>query len=148
MVRATGLDSRANCALRSFAALTVHRTVIQYRSYFKSVASRYCVDIKMVRATGLEPAHRRYQILSLARLPVPPRPQAIHIVSHKDGKSKTLKKFFIYIISYAQMRTNSVRKKSKRTILGAFAFLAERVKRKTTFMTKHLSCSKPLQHPG
>ena len=29
----TGLDSRATCALRSFAALDVHRTSIHYRSY-------------------------------------------------------------------------------------------------------------------
>ena len=28
----------ANCARRSFAALTVHRTVIHYRSYFKSAS--------------------------------------------------------------------------------------------------------------
>ena len=94
MVRATGLDSRANYALRSFAALTVHRTVIQYRSYFKSVALRYSVDIKMVRATGLEPAHRRYQILSLARLPVPPRPQKpivfYHIIRKKASLSHNL----------------------------------------------------------
>ena len=27
----------------------------------------------MVHLTGLEPAHRRYQILNLARLPIPPQ---------------------------------------------------------------------------
>ena len=29
----------------------------------------------LVRVTGLEPAHRRYQILNLARLPIPPYPR-------------------------------------------------------------------------
>ena len=31
----------------------------------------------LVRATGLEPAHRRRKILNLMRLPIPPRPHGI-----------------------------------------------------------------------
>ena len=36
----------------------------------------------MVRMTGIEPAHQRYQILSLARLPIPPHPQKYIKVYH------------------------------------------------------------------
>ena len=52
----------ANCAPWSFAALTVHRTVIHYRSYFKShhLTMQKHPDKKsgclyMVRMTGFEP---------------------------------------------------------------------------------------------
>ena len=37
-------------------------------------------DEIIVRLTGLEPAHRRYQILSLARLPIPP--QALGLIDN------------------------------------------------------------------
>ena len=32
-----GFDSSANCALRSFAALKLHRSFIHYRSYYESL---------------------------------------------------------------------------------------------------------------
>lgn len=41
-----------------------------------------------MRITGLEPARHRHQILSLARLPIPPYPQDLklfHIVSERVG---------------------------------------------------------------
>ena len=38
---------------------------------------------KVVRAVGIEPTHPcGYQILSLARLPVPPRPRRVHLYRH------------------------------------------------------------------
>ena len=40
----------------------------------KSRCERYAVRSDVVRATGLEPARGSHQILSLARLPIPPRP--------------------------------------------------------------------------
>lgn len=36
--------------------------------------SPFDFSMKLVRLTGLEPARRRHQILSLARLPIPPQP--------------------------------------------------------------------------
>ena len=62
LVRETGLDSRLQA--RSFAALTVHWTVIHYRSYFKSRESLrnakkeaviVTASLFLVRETGLEP---------------------------------------------------------------------------------------------
>ena len=61
-MRETGLDSRLQA--RSFAALTVHWTVIHYRSYFKSRESLrnakkeaviVTASLFLVRETGLEP---------------------------------------------------------------------------------------------
>lgn len=50
----------------------------------------------LVRVTGLEPARRRHQILSLARLPVPPHPQIknnINIISFFCGFVKQNRRF-------------------------------------------------------
>ena len=40
-----------------------------------------CRGSRLVRATGLEPARRGHQILSLARLPIPPRPHDLTIIA-------------------------------------------------------------------
>ena len=46
----------------------------------------------LVRATGLEPARRGHQILSLARLPIPPRPHSLTIITQSFHIVKREKK--------------------------------------------------------
>ena len=73
------LTLAARSRLRSFAALTVHRTVIHYRSYFKSHHT-YKKQIRptikvglihVVRVMGLEPIRRGHTPLKRACLPIP-----------------------------------------------------------------------------
>ena len=54
-----------------------HETDTKRKTY-----GREMLTAGLVRVTGLEPARRRHQILSLARLPIPPYPQMQTIFYH------------------------------------------------------------------
>ena len=63
-------------------------TIGQQNFKWKSLPISGGLILLVVRAKGLEPSHRRYQILSLARLPIPPRPHMLlsaPIYYHKES---------------------------------------------------------------
>ena len=82
VVRVTGLDSRANCALGLPRSRTSPGSPLCADSPSSPVnftkqndrATR-TLSHHLVRVTGLEPARGNHQILSLARLPIPPHPR-------------------------------------------------------------------------
>ena len=65
----------------------------------------------LVRVTGVEPARRGHQILSLARLPIPPHPHSLHIISHRPKQIKRFGEFYFsakgFLPSFKEGRKDS-----------------------------------------
>ena len=70
--------------------------------------------IGLVRVTGLEPARPGHQILSLARLPIPPHPQMQAVLSHlcyhstAAKKKSTGKHIFSCVKTYSVIKSRQI----------------------------------------
>ena len=82
---------------------------------------RLCIaqPFVLVRVTGLEPAHQRYQILNLARLPIPPYPRQDGAWYGGIASAHTNELLLLY---YASVALSSQFSKVRLLFLGFLAF--------------------------